>query len=202
MVNTAILKKTPKWAWYASAGVGVAAIGIYTFQNRGNPPADASTDQPTVYGDTGTPSPTGGIIVPDINVGDASQSGPSSLDFQGLYLAGISDLLPYFGDILAATSGGPPASTAPGVVTVPRPNTPAPTPAPPPPPPPAPPLPVPHGPAPCPPAYPNRSATGCFKNCGHCAKNSRTGKWYRDHGHCYPNGRRVPMGHEYPGGCP
>lgn len=121
-------------------------------------------------------------------------------------------------DLLEIVKGlTPPPLPTPAAAPVPTPNyAPTPTaegvyydpPAPPPPPPPvsAPPkgvdrppatAPAPAAPT-CPPAFPNRSDRGCYKNCGH--NECRNHRRVRDHGHCYQNGTRIHVNFESLGG--
>lgn len=170
----------------------------------------------------GQPNPVGpgmgsGVIVPPVIVQPTGQD--SGFGLQGLhdlYIQAIGDTMAQWqtvygpiADLLpnliqqqqTAGAGGPPPTVAqqplPPVVIVqpPAPQAPAPVPAP-------------TGPS-CPSSYPNHNpsrgtpgANSCYKNCGHCDKNSQNGKWYRNHGHCYQNGTRVHLNNEYPGGCP
>lgn len=138
----ASLRGVPQWAWYTSAGVAIAGVGIYTFRNRAtDEDPGSSEEEPVGYGESSTPSPIPGIVVPDINF-PADNSGQQGFtDLHTSYITGLEQLMALYRDqaqqpppeaaipivqlpdfldsITAITGGGAASSPGPaGVVTV------------------------------------------------------------------------------------
>lgn len=68
MNPTNLVKRAPRWAWFAAAGVGIGAVGVHMYRNRG---AEGDTAQtPTTVGGGTTPGPLGSsptpVIVPPV----------------------------------------------------------------------------------------------------------------------------------------
>lgn len=179
------IKRAPRWAWITAGGVGLGAAAIKLWNDRDAP---ATEDDPAAvvdeaagggyqYGAGGA----SGVIVPPVIVAPPENDANMGVGvLQDLYVSAvgqlvsgweniwgpvqtaqlslITDTLPNMIDNLANAGSAPSREPTPVVVHFPEPQ---PQPQPVAPPPPAPPPPV--GPPPCPPAFPHRSARGCYR---------------------------------------
>jgi hypothetical protein len=178
------LKKVPKWAWIAGAGVTGGVI-FYRVTHRGNAADKADAGDATAAGDFGqTYSPLGTVTstTPTLSAGD--YAGGLSPAAGGLQISDVTDLLgavsaarpeqpppvnavDLLNSILPYLGGGAPSSGATGAAPA------APAAAPTPPPPPA------AGPAPCPAKYPYRSDRGCYQvYCAPKGGSRAAGRWH------------------------
>lgn len=164
----------PPWVYaLLAAGVLVAAYMIRRSQAAATVP---STD-PTIP--VGTPDAAVGSFQGYDTPQDNNITGPDLLDFI-LAVREQNIALTPLPDPVVQPAGGP---TGGGLPDQPFPNPPPPaiTPAPR----------QPTAPAPCPKGFPKRSERGCYKDCGH--DECRGHKLVRNHGHCYPDGRRITV---------
>jgi hypothetical protein len=177
------LKKVPKWAWIAGAGVTGGVI-FYRVTHRGNTADTADSGDATAAGDFGqTYSPLGTVTStqPTLSSGDGYAGGLSAAA-GGVQISDVTDLLTAFqqgqpppvnatdllNSILPFMGGGAPQSTP---QEAPAPPQVAPTPPPPPP--------APAGPAPCPAKYPFRSDRGCYQvYCAPKGGSRAAGRWH------------------------
>lgn len=132
---TASIKRVPRWAWLTSAGVGIGAIGVYTFRNRATGDTEEPTDPNsavTGYPTSDAASPVPGIVVPSINLPSDDSGQQGTLDLHNLYVGALTDFFDFIGSTYAmpspsglvvpsdgvGTGGGAPSTSRPGVVTV------------------------------------------------------------------------------------
>lgn len=179
----AVVKRVPKWAWVASAGIA-GGIVFYRYRTKGTAPAAASADQ-TATADAGqTYSPIGGYVTsPMDETQGASDLAPAA---SGIPLDQLPDLIGAIGGIQSASQpapvsavdllesilpyvgGGAPASTATQSAPAPAaaaPRAPNPTPA----------------AKPCPTQYPFRDGpTGdCYQvTCATGKGDKKKGRWH------------------------
>lgn len=178
------LKKVPKWAWIAGAGVTGGVI-FYRVTHRSNAVDTAAAGDATAAGDFGqTYSPLGTVTSTTPTLSDAYAGGLSPAA-GGLQISDVTDLLgavnaarpeqpppinavDLLNSILPFVGGGAPSSQT----TYEPPPVPQVAPTPPPPPAPA-------GPAPCPAKYPFRSDRGCYAvYCAPKGGSRAAGRWH------------------------
>jgi hypothetical protein len=180
------LKKVPKWAWIAGAGVTGGVI-FYRVTHRGNVNDNADAGDATAPGDFGqTYSPLGTVTstTPTLSGDYAGGLTPSA---GGLQISDVTDLLgavqaaqprppdpvninDLLNSILPFMGGGAPQSPT----TYEAPAAPQAAPVAPPPP-----APKPAGPAPCPSKYPFRSDRGCYQvYCAPKGGSRAPGRWH------------------------
>jgi hypothetical protein len=185
----AAVKKVPKWAWIAGAGVTGGVI-FYRVTHRSNAVDTAGSADQTAAGDFGqTYSPLGTVTSSTPTLSSGDYAGGLSPAAGGIAISDITDLLgavqagrpeqpspinavDLLNSILPFIGGGPPQSATP--YEAPAPQYAAPTP----PPPPAP-APAPAGPPPCPSKYPFRSDRGCYQvYCAPKGGSRAPGRWH------------------------
>jgi hypothetical protein len=173
------VKKVPKWAWIAGAGVTGGVI-FYRVTHRGNTADVAAPGDTTAPGDYGqTYSPLGGSGF--VTSGGASDAVPVAGAPAGFSVDDVGALLQQqqanqpapinavdlLNSVLPFIGGGAPSSQATAAPPA------APAAAPTAPPPPAP------GPAPCPAKYPFRSDRGCYQvYCAPKGGSRAPGRWH------------------------
>lgn len=131
---TGVLQNIPSWAWYTSAGVGIAGVGLYAFRSRatGGEEETDTSETPVGYPDSYSPSPGApGIVVPDINIPGNATGESGWLEIHDLYLSSLQDVMEFYKSLYDTSPPPAPSAPKPPVTTAPR----APAPAPPAPPP-------------------------------------------------------------------